>query len=344
MTAKQPKTVLTLNKQADKDRHTGRTISNIQNTKTVSDIISERFEQLTRSEKLLAEYLLANYPISGLGSVTTVAEQAGVSTPTVVRMVQKLGFDGFPHFQAQLFGELEQTISNPAGKHERWATDTPGTHILNRFADAVHANLKNTLAAIDSKQFNRAAAELSNRKRPVFLAGGRITNALATYFFTHLQVIRSGVTLISPNRSTWPHYVINLQAGEIFVLFDIRRYEEEMEIMARLAAERGATIILFTDQWGSPIEQYAKHVFKANVEVPSAWDSSVVSMFLIEALIEAVQNASWDRSRERMHELEDLFNTTRLFRKPYGKKAGTRSKPASDDHTASNNSDSADQG
>ncbi len=339
MTEDRPQTVLTSNRQAEKISTRGEKINNIQNAKTVSDIISERFEQLTRSEKLLAEYLLANYPISGLGSVTTVAEQAGVSTPTVVRMVQKLGFNGFPHFQARLYGELEQTISNPASKHERWATDAPGTHILNRFADAVHANLKNTLAAIDSKQFNRAAAELSNRKRPVFLAGGRITNSLATYFFTHLQVIRSGVTLISPNRSTWPHYVINLQAGDIFVLFDIRRYEEEMEIMAKLAAERGATIILFTDQWGSPIAQYAKHVFKANVEVPSAWDSSVVSMFLIEALIEAVQNASWDRSRDRMHELEDLFNTTRLFRKHYGKKAVSKSKNLKDDHPASNETD-----
>lgn len=288
-------------------------------SKTVSDIISAGYETLTRAERQLAAFLLENYPVSGLGSITTVAENAGVSTPTVVRMVQKLGYSGFSDFQASLHHELEQTISNPIAKHDRWAANAPGTHILNRFADAVLVNMRNSLSAMDTTDFDAAVEILSNRKKPVYLAGGRITHSLADYFFTHLQVIRSGVTLISSNRSTWPHYVLNMQHGDILVLFDIRRYEQEMETLAKLAAERGALIILFTDQWASPAAQYAKIVFRIHIEVPSAWDSSVVTLLVVEALIEAIQNANWDRTRERIHELEDLFNTTRLFRKPQGK-------------------------
>jgi DNA-binding MurR/RpiR family transcriptional regulator len=287
--------------------------------KTVSDIISASFETLTRAERQLAETLLDNYPVSGLGSVTTLADSAGVSTPTVVRMVQKLGFSGFPDFQSRLHHELEETISNPIAKHDRWAADAPGTHILNRFADAILSNMRNSLANISIPDFDQAALELSNRKKPVYLAGGRITHSLADYFFTHLQVIRSGVTLISANRSTWPHYVLNMRAGDVLVLFDIRRYEQEMETMAKIAAERGVFIILFTDQWGSPIAKYAKVVFRLNIEVPSAWDSSVVTLVVVEALIEAVQSANWDSTRERMNDLETLFDTTRLFHKPMKK-------------------------
>ena len=44
---------------------------------TVSDVISAHFSVLTRAEKQLAETLLDNYPVSGLGSITTVAENAG---------------------------------------------------------------------------------------------------------------------------------------------------------------------------------------------------------------------------------------------------------------------------
>ena len=55
-------------------------------SKTVSDVIHSHFGVLTRAEKQLAESLLDNYPVSGLGSITTIAENAGVSTPTVVRM------------------------------------------------------------------------------------------------------------------------------------------------------------------------------------------------------------------------------------------------------------------
>lgn len=65
-------------------------------TATVSDVIHAHYDALTRSEKRLAESLLGNYPVSGLGSITTIAENAGVSTPTVARMVQKLGYKGYP--------------------------------------------------------------------------------------------------------------------------------------------------------------------------------------------------------------------------------------------------------
>ncbi|MGO8396414.1 MurR/RpiR family transcriptional regulator, partial [Rhizobium ruizarguesonis] len=85
---------------------------------------------LTRAEKQLAESLLDNYPVSCLGSITTIAENAGVSTPTVVRMVQKLGLKGYPDFQAHLHLEVGATISNPIAKHDRWAQNAPGTHIL----------------------------------------------------------------------------------------------------------------------------------------------------------------------------------------------------------------------
>ena len=149
-------------------------------TATVSDVIHAHYDALTRSEKRLAESLLGNYPVSGLGSITTIAENAGVSTPTVARMVQKLGYKGYPEFQAHLHQELEATISGPIAKHDRWATNAPGLHILNRFADAITGNLRDTLSDLDTAVFDNAAALLSDRKRSIYFVGGRITGALTT--------------------------------------------------------------------------------------------------------------------------------------------------------------------
>ena len=283
---------------------------------TVSDVINAHFSVLTRAEKQLAATLLDNYPVSGLGSITTVAENAGVSTPTVARMVQKIGFRGFPDFQQRLHQELEATISNPISKHDRWAANAPGTHILNRFADATMNNMRETLAQLETAEFDGAAAMIADRKRNIYLVGGRITRALADYFFTHLQVIRSGVTQIASNSSSWPHYVLDMKKGDVLIMFDIRRYEQEMETLSRIARERGVEIILFTDQWSSPIAKSARRVFRIQIEAPSAWDSSVVTLFAVEALIEAVQSSIWDETRDRMKTLEGLFDSTRLFRKP----------------------------
>ncbi|MBP1873724.1 HTH-type transcriptional regulator HexR [Ensifer adhaerens] len=283
---------------------------------TVSDVINAHFTALTRAERQLAETLLDNYPVSGLGSITTVAENAGVSTPTVARMVQKLGFKGFPDFQSRLHQELEATISNPITKHDRWAASAPGTHTLNRFADAAMNNMRETLSQIEPQEFDEAVALVADRKRNVYLLGGRITRAVADYLFTHLQVIRPGVTEIASNASAWPHYVLDMRHGDVLILFDIRRYEQEMETLAKSARDRGVEIVLFTDRWSSPVAKSASKVFRSQIEVPSAWDSSVVILFLVEALIEAVQSSNWDATRDRMKTLEGLFDSTRIFRKP----------------------------
>ena len=147
------------------------------------------------------------------------------------------------------------------------------------------------------------------------MVGGRITRPLADYFFTHMQVIRSGVTLVAPYANGWPHYVLNMEPGDVLVVFDIRRYEREIAAAGGNGERQGVEIVLFTDQWGSPVGKYASHSFRARIEAPSAWDSSVVILFIVEALIAAVESANWPQTRDRMKTLEALFDKTRMFRK-----------------------------
>lgn len=282
---------------------------------TVAERMRARFDDLTRAERQLASAMLANYPVTGLGSITRVAEAADVSTPTVVRMAKKLGFSGFPPLQAALRQELEATISNPIAKHDRWAQDAPDTHILNRFAGVVMENMRLTLNQIDPDVFDAVTALLADGDRQIHVVGGRITRSLADYLFTHMQVIRKDVTQVASNSNTWPHYVLNMNEGDVLVAFDIRRYEHDILRLAEMAKARGIKLVLFTDHWRSPAAAYADHAFHARIEAPSAWDSSVVIMFIVEALISAVQNATWGDSKQRMGELEQLFDQTRLFRK-----------------------------
>ncbi len=282
---------------------------------TLAERIRDKFESLTRAERQLANAMLENYPVSGLGSITAVAEASGVSSPTVARMARKLGFGGFPELQAELRAELEATISNPIVKHDRWAENAPDTHILNRFADAVMDNMRQTLRHISPEAFNAVVTLLSDRDRDVYVVGGRITRSLADYFFTHMQVIRNGMTLIAPNSNTWPHYVLNMQAGDILVAFDIRRYEHEISRLAEMAKSKGVTLVLFTDQWGSPAAKHATYSLHSRIEAPSAWDSSVVTLFIVEAVMAAVQTATWEETKDRMKTLEGLFDRTKMFRK-----------------------------
>ncbi len=283
---------------------------------TVRDLIRAQFAKLTQSERKFATHLLEDYPGAGLASITVVAENAGVSSPTVARMVQKLGFKGYPQFHQALLAELQAKVSGPTQRRANWASDAPDSHLLNRFSTAVTQNLERTFSHIDARMFDQAAQQLSQTDGRLFVVGGRITRALADYAFTHFQAIRPRVTHMTASSATWPHYVLDMVEGDTLLLFDVRRYEANLLRLAELAVDRGVSVILITDQWTSPISEVATCTFNCWVEIPSAWDSNVGTMLLLEALIAATQEERWPETKERYEQLDTLFDLTRLFRKP----------------------------
>jgi DNA-binding MurR/RpiR family transcriptional regulator len=270
---------------------------------------------LTRAERQLAVSILENYPASGLGTLTTLATSADVSVPTVARMVQKLGFTSFPEFQQSLRDELKAKVKTPIAKHDTWAEAAPQEHILNRFTDAVIENIRQTLGLIDPVAFDRACALIGDVDRTLYIVGGRITHTLAEYLYMHMQVIRPNLTHVQSTSNTWPHDLLNAKADDVFVIFDVRRYENNTLKLAEIAHSRGAKIILLTDQWRSPVEAFADICLTNRIVVPSAWDSSTTIMLLVETMISSVQSQNWERTKNRIECLEDMFDQTKLFRK-----------------------------
>lgn len=284
-------------------------------SQTIADRIEGAMNSLTRAERQLALSMLESYPASGLGTLTTLAASAGVSIATVSRLVQKIGFKGFPDFQTALRDELTAKVKTPISKHNTWANAAPSEHILNRFTQAVIENIQATFSRIDPNDFDEACALLADTDRHLFIAGGRITHTLAEYLFLHMQVIRPNLTHVQSTSNTWPHYLLNAAEGDVFFIFDMRRYENNTLKMAEMAHARGAKIILMTDQWRSPVHQLAQVCLSNRIVVPSAWDSATTTMLLMEAMISAVETLNWQDSKQRFENLEDMFDQTKLFRK-----------------------------
>lgn len=282
---------------------------------TVEQQIRARFDALTRSERQLASHITRHYPVAVLGSITALAKEAEVSTPTVVRLVQKLGYKGYPDFQAVVRLEVEERLISPIAKHDRWAGGVPDTHILNRFADAVVGNLQATLGQIDHADFDAVAGLMADSNRKIFAMGGRITHAMADYFVTHMKVIRQNVTLISDMSNAWPPALIDMAPGDVLLAFDIRRYENNVLSLVEMAADQGAEVVLITDQWVSPAAERARYRLSAHIEVPSAWDSTVAIQVLIETLMAAIQSLTWEETQARMKRLEELYARARFFRR-----------------------------
>ena len=93
---------------------------------------------------------------------------------------------------------------------------------------------------------------------------------------------------------------------DVLVIFDIRRYQESLLRFAEKAHQRGVHIVLFTDQWLSPIARFARHVIAGRTAVPSPWDSSAALFVVAEMLIGELTRRLESESARRIGEMEDL--------------------------------------
>lgn len=284
---------------------------------TVADRIRARLASLTRAERQLANTMLENYPVSGLGSITIVANSAGVSTATVARLAKKLGYKGVPEVRVAIRAEMRENINHQSENITLPESSIAPDHILNIFASAITDNLRHTLRTIDAKTFDNIAKLIADKDRTIHVVGGRITRSLADYFFTNMQVLRDDTIMVASNSNIWPHFILNMKKGDVLVAFDIRRYEHDIQRMAEMATEKGVVLVLITDSWGSPATEHATHTLNCAIVVPTekSWDSTVVLLFIIECLIEAVRAENCDESTERLALLEDLLDRSKQFRK-----------------------------
>jgi DNA-binding MurR/RpiR family transcriptional regulator len=269
---------------------------------SVAERVRRDLASFTPNEKRAAQRLLADYPVAGLDTVAAFGQASGVSGPTVLRMIAKLGFDSYGEFQRALRVELAAQRETPLMK----GSDFSANDQLDRFAEATIANLRESIANVPRGEFEAIVGLLSERSRPIHVLGGRFTDAIADYMVAHLRVLRPQVRRITGQRFGWLDQLLDVGKRDVFVLFDIRRYSEDLAELARAASQRGATVTLFTDQWMSPISKVAKHVLPARVVVPSIWDSSAGLLLLVEALLSAIAAELGPAARNRLAAIERL--------------------------------------
>lgn len=271
---------------------------------SVAELISEKIDSMPAGERRAAQTLIASYPVVGLKTVAEFSQQAGVSSPTILRFVARLGFQNYAEFQSALQDELAAQLQSPASRTV--STHAPLPASSAPMLEAVLENIRETFRHISERQLSDIVDQLANRRSHAYLVGGRFTDPLARYMAAHLALIRPNVTHLVGQESLWRDRLIDMGKRDTLLIFDIRRYQDSLVRFAEKAHQRGATIILFTDQWLSPIARFARHVIAGRTAVPSAWDSSAALFVAAEAIIGALTRNLEAQGANRIREIEDL--------------------------------------
>ncbi|MDQ0278554.1 DNA-binding MurR/RpiR family transcriptional regulator [Arthrobacter silviterrae] len=274
--------------------------------------IHSRMDGMTPAERKVARALLANYPSAGLASAASLAKTAGTSSPTVLRLVTRLGLAGYPEFQARLREEITLESRSPVHRAEHGEPDPAINAELNAFVLPRRELLERMVSMVPASEFDRLVKLLAAQPRAVLISGGYYSVNLAELLALQLDQIIPNVSLAREPFGRDSGKYLDLKKNAVVIIFDFRRHEMASTKVAQQAKQSGATVVVITDQELSPSAADADIVLPVPVDgIP--FDSFIGLMVLVEAIVEATFRQTRDSGLKRMKNWEENIHAYRAF-------------------------------
>jgi DNA-binding MurR/RpiR family transcriptional regulator len=157
---------------------------------TLSTYISARFDEFSRSQKDVAQYVVDHLDEVAFHTAEELARRANTSSSTVVRFSQALGFEGFP--------ELQEAAREEYRHHHRTAKGVGGDELTtplfsldqSPFEQAVaadHVNVEDTARRVSRSEVDGAIEAIAAAER--ILIAGTDQMAFFASYLRHLLML-----------------------------------------------------------------------------------------------------------------------------------------------------------
>ena len=249
--------------------------------------IDKNYEQMSKGQKLLADYILKNYDKAVFLTAAKLGKVVGVSESTVVRFATQLGYQGYPGFQKAL-EELVRNKLNSIQRMEVTYGRISQSEILASVLQSDIEKIKLTLANIDQNAFELAVDMILNAKR-IYVVGIRSCAPLANFLSFYLNLIFDNVTSVHTNSSSEIfEQLIRIGSDDVIIGISFPRYSMRTLKALEFASNRKAKVITLTDSVHSPMTLYSSCNLIARSDMASIVDSLVAPLSVVNALVVAL--------------------------------------------------------
>jgi len=244
--------------------------------------------KLSKSEKLIALEVLSNPSKVINQSISSLAQQTGVSLPTVNRFCKKLGFKGYPAFKIQVAQEI--TITNSMLSNQ-FNVDKDIPDIVKRVMSDIQSTIVSVGQNLDSNSIDNATDVLATAKSITFFGlGGSGPVALDAQhkFFRFAIPVVAHVDYINQRM-----IVSMMRKGDVLVLISFTGRTAEIVKTAKVAKINNIKTIALTTK-DSPLAKLSDIVLhidaplENNLHIPMT--SRLAHLAIIDILSATVQS------------------------------------------------------
>jgi RpiR family carbohydrate utilization transcriptional regulator len=272
--------------------------------------ITQHNSVFSKSERKVAEVILANPQTAIHSSIATLAKMSGVSEPTVNRFCRRLDTKGYPDFKLH----LAQSLANGTPYVNRHVEEDDGPEeYTNKIFESTMASLEVARQSVDISTINRAVDLLTQAQKISFFGLGASASvahdALNKFFRFNVPVIYFE-DIIMQRMSC-----MNSGEGDVVVLISHTGRTKSLVEIAQIARGNDATVMGITSK-DSPLAKECNLVL--SLEVPEDTDmympmaSRIAQLTLIDILATGFTLRRGNKFRENLKRVKDTLRGSRF--------------------------------
>lgn len=226
--------------------------------------VQSQLEHLSKSERKVADVILAAPGRSIHLSIAMLAQEANVSEPTVNRFCRSMNTRGFPDFKLH----LAQSLANGTPYVNRNVDEDDSVEAYTgKIFESAMASLDHVRQSLDKSAVNRAVDLLTQAKKIAFFGLGSSAavahDAMNKFFRFNVPVIYSDDIVLQRMSC------MNCSDDDVVVLISHTGRTKSLVELAQLARENDAMVIALTSA-GTPLAREA--TLAITLDVPEDTD------------------------------------------------------------------------
>lgn len=270
------------------------------------------YDQLSKAEKLAADYLLNNLDHIFRYPLAILAENSGTSQGAWIRLCKAMGFDGIKSLKNALFKEMKDSAASPSVDYQ--FIDIQDHRNLSSIAKNICASsilaIEDTLTLFQEEVLKEAVKKIKNARR-IALFGIHASSLVAMDFYQKL--LRIGYPAVySEDFHVSITIAATLTEKDTAIFFSYSGDTEEVLRLCSIAKQRGVNTIAITRPAGNRLIELADlSLFVSSPQTDKrsgAMSSRLAQLVVSDILFTALVNQNYKHIKGC---LEDTYHACR---------------------------------